>query len=254
MLPRKLPLQVFVLFLAGVLPARCHADQPSVAEILTKVSETYENLHSYEFVAQKITEIAAVGSIEPAQGGRIQSNFHKSSTSEIVLAIVNPQKFRLDVKEGGGGLLLVSDGQTKWTYLPKRRQYTEESAAGSTLPDVLRSYSALLADRCRGLSQYGSSAVLEKDSQLKVAGSKIDCYVIKIQTQHGTFELWVDKDRYLVWRSKRVGPADSEGISFQETATVNLSQATVNSDLEEGLFQFTPPEKADKVTSLDSKK
>ena len=250
----RVQLRIIVLFLAGALPIGCHADQPSIAEILKKVSDTYQNLQSYEFVAERITETAAVGSIEPAQGGRVQSNFHKSSTSEIVLAIVNPKEFRPDVKEEGGGLLLVSDGQTKWTYLPKRKQYTEESAAGSTESDELRSYRALLVDRFRGLSQYSSSAVLEKDNQLKIGGAKIACYVIKIQTQHGVFELWVDKDRYIVWKSKHVGPAASEGISFQETVTVNLSQARVNTDIEESLFQFTPPEKAAKVTSMDSKK
>jgi len=93
------------------------------------VSETYQNLQSYEIVAQKIAEAADVGAIHPQGGGRIESNFHRSTNTEIVLAVVDPGKFRLDLKEKGGGLLLVSDGQTKWTFAPKRKQYTEEAGS-----------------------------------------------------------------------------------------------------------------------------
>ena len=146
----------------------------------------------------------------------------------------------------------MSDGQKRWTYLPKRKQYTEEPVT-TTEPDVLRSCRALLVDRFRGISQYASNAVLEKDSQLRVGADKVACYVLKIQTQHGSYELWVDKDRYIVWRSKYVGPAASEGINLQETTTINLSQANINSDLQTNVFPFTPPDKAAKVASLESK-
>jgi outer membrane lipoprotein-sorting protein len=250
----KTALGMAFLFLCAAVPLPCYSQQPALDEILKKVSETYQNLQSYQFVAEKITEIASVGSAESPGGGRAWSNFHKSDTSEIMLAALSPGKFRLDVKDEGGGLVLVSDGQTKWTYLPKRKQYTEASAAESAETDALKSYRTLLVDRFRNLQQYSSKAVLEKDNQLKIRADKVACYVVKIQGKSGAYELWIDKNRYIVWKSKYIGPAATEGISFQETTTINLSQANINTDLEKSLFQFTPPDKAAKVTSLESRK
>jgi outer membrane lipoprotein-sorting protein len=204
---------------------------------LKKVSEKYQNLQSYQITAEKITEAATVGSIHPEGGGRVESNFHQSANAQIVLAVADPEKFRLDVKEEGGGLLLVSDGHTKWTYLPKRKRYTEEE--GSAQPDILKSYRNLLVERFRGLYQYSSTAVLEKDTQLKIGSEKVPCYVVKIQTPNGVKELWVDKDRYVVWKSRHVGPSSPEGISLQSTVTVNLSEAKTNTELDKSLFQFT---------------
>jgi len=241
-----------LLLLCGAFPLVSYAQQPTVDGILKKVGETYQNLHSYQIAAEKITEAASVGAIHPEGGGRVESNFHQSKNTQIMLAVVDPGEFRLDVKEEGGGLLLVSDGQTKWTYLSKRKQYTEE--AGNAQPDILKSYRNLLVERFRGLSDYSSTAVLEKDNQLKVGSEKIPCYVIKIQTPNGENELWVDKDRYIVWKSRHIGPSSPEGISLQTTVTVNVSEAKTNAELDKSIFQFTPPDKAEKVSSLQLQK
>jgi hypothetical protein len=92
-----------------------------------------------------------------------------------------------------------------------------------------------------------------KDHQLKTRAGKVSCYVLKIQTAEGEYELWVDRDNYIVWKSIYVGPKASEGISFQTTITVNLIEAKLNSELEQSLFQFIPPDKAVKVPSLAKK-
>jgi outer membrane lipoprotein-sorting protein len=241
-----------LLLFCGAFPLISYAQQPTVDGILKRVGATYQNLHSYQITAEKITEAATVGAIHPEGGGRVTSNFHESKNTQIVLAVADPGEFRLDVKEEGGGLLLVSDGQTKWTYLSKRKQYTEE--AGSDPPEILKSYRNLLVERFRGLSDYSSAAVLEKDNQLKVGSEKIPCYVIKIQTPNGENDLWVDKDRYIVWKSRHIGPSSPEGISFQTIVTVNLSEAKTNTELDKGTFQFTPPDKASKVSSLQVQK
>jgi len=248
---RAIPRIVFLL-LCSTLPWVCYAQQPTVDGILKKVGETYQNLHSYQIAAEKITEAASVGAIHPEGGGRVESNFHQSRNTQIMLAVVDPGEFRLDVAEEGGGLLLVSDGQTKWTYLSKRKQYTEE--VGGAQPDILKSYRNLLVERFRGLSDYSSTAVLEKDNQLKVGSEKIPCYVIRIKTPNGENELWVDKDRYIVWKSRHIGPSSSEGITLQTTVTVNVSAAKTNTELDKKIFQFTPPDKAAKVSSLQLEK
>ncbi len=57
---RKVALRIGLLFFCGSLRLLCWAEQPSVDEILKRVSETYQNLQSYQFVAEEITEIESV--------------------------------------------------------------------------------------------------------------------------------------------------------------------------------------------------
>ena len=56
-----------------------------------------------------------------------------------------------------------------------------------------------------------------------------------------------------MWRSRHVSPSSPEGISLQTTVTVNVSEAKTNPDLDKGVFQFTPLEKAEKVPHFSDK-
>jgi len=264
--PRVLGRLIFL----SVLFSQCsYGGQLSVDEILKKVSDTYQNLQSYRFVAEQHTQFVAVGSIEGGiaaenamPGSTISPDFHKEMVSQIELAEIRPRKLRLMVKDSQGEFLLVSDGQTTWTYLPKLKQYTEELRTPSEATDESRAaekgekpnlseYRSLLVNRFRGLSKYGSITTLGRENQIKVGGVKIDCYVVKIQTPQLMHEFWVDKERFIVLRSKRTPLRPQEGIAMQTTITVNTTEATVNTQLADSLFKFTPPEKATKVQSLN---
>src|SRR5262249_46297582 len=124
----KNPMRIAFFSLCCSLALQSSAQQPAVDHVLERVGETYQKMQTYQFVAQTTTELASVGTAESPTGGRAWSNFHKSQTSEVKLAVTSPAKFRLDVTDERGSLVLVSDGQTKWTYVPKRKQYTEEAA------------------------------------------------------------------------------------------------------------------------------
>jgi len=248
------------LIFLSVLFSQCsYGGQLSVDEILKKVSDTYQNLQSYRFVVEQRAQFVAVGSIDSGTaaensmpGGTISPDFHKETVSQIELAEVRPGKIRLLVKDGKNDVLLVSDGQTTWTYLPKLKQYTEElRPAGNAEMSNLGEIRNLLVNRFRGLSKYGSTATLGRESQIRVGGVKINCYVVKIQTPQLTHELWVDKERFIVLRSKRTPLRSQEGIAMETTITVNTTEASVNSQLADSLFKFTPPEKATKVQSLN---
>ena len=248
------------LIFLSVLFSQCsYGGQLSVDEILKKVSATYENLQSYRFVVEQRAQFVAVGSIDSGTaaentvpGGIVSPDFHKETVSQIELAEVRPGKIRFVVKDGKNDVLLVSDGQTTWTYLPKLKQYTEElRPAGNAEMSNLSEIRNLLVNRFRGLSKYGSIATLGRENQIKVGGVKIDCYVVKIPTPQLTHELWVDKERFIVLRSKRTPLRSQEGIAMETTITVNTTEASVNSQLADSLFKFTPPEKATKVQSLN---
>ena len=260
---RQVALSLCVVLLFGLLSKDSSADV-SVNEILAKVSETYRSLQSYRLVADLSEEIAAVGDVRSPEGGRTTSNFHQSTNSEVDLAALNPRKVRLQVKDERHEVLLVSDGVTTWTYLPRKKQYTEVTtitvapagqsrADAKAEADILRQNQDLLVNRYQSLLRFSSTFVLERDNQIKVGKERVDCYVLKMETPDGVHEIWVDKNRFIVWRSKDASPAAEEGISLRKTTTVNLKSANVNTRLEDSLFTFTPPEKAAKVQSLKIK-
>jgi outer membrane lipoprotein-sorting protein len=259
---RPIPLLLFLacVFFWGSIPQVGYAEQPTVEEILKKVAEKYQSLQTYQFVAERVIKVTSVSSSGRYGGSLAHSDSPKPTvTSEIMLAVGNRGKFHLEVKEEAGSVVAVSDGQTKWTYMSQQKQYTEEAVtsgaadqteSGNAHPDFFTSYRHLLVDRYRGLSQYGSTAVLEKEDELNVGGERVVCYVIQIKTPQGENEFWVDKDRYIVWRSINVGKEVAALSSFERTIMFNVAEIKVNVDPAESLFQFTPPKKAVKVSSL----
>jgi outer membrane lipoprotein-sorting protein len=165
-------------------------------------------------VADISTEVAAVGEARSPEGGRAISNFHQATNSEVDLADVTPRKVRLQIKDERREVLLVSDGVTRWTYLPRKKQYTEEATATAAAgqyrsdtgaeTDLVSQNQDLLINRYQGLLKFRANFMLEKGSQIKVGKERVDCYVLKMETPDGAHEIWVDKNRFMVWRSKDI--------------------------------------------------
>lgn len=196
-------------------------------------------LQSYQFVAEEVIEIL------PGH----------ASKSDISLSYSAPRKIRLEVRDDDGTILLVSDGRTRWIYLPNRKEYTAEPGSGDetitrggrklTLP----TYRSILVDRFINLPEEGSSAVVEKEDRLNIGANAVDCHFIRVQRQDGSIdELWVDKDRYIVWKSKHATPTVSRGTL--PTLTITLSEAKLNAELESSTFRFEAPSDAKKVRSF----
>jgi outer membrane lipoprotein-sorting protein len=114
-----------------------YAFQLSAEEILTKVSETYRSLRSYQVVALENDELASVGESRSSTGVAF-SNFHKSRQIRVELAAVMPGKVRRVVENERLYFVLVSDGQTTWTYMPKQKQFSEAMWNPSQAPDASR--------------------------------------------------------------------------------------------------------------------
>ena len=236
---RKQALRILLLFLCASCLV-CWAQQPSANEILRRVSETYRGLESYQFVAEEVIEIL------PGH----------ASKSDISLSYSAPRKIRLEVRDNDGTSLLVSDGRTRWIYLPNRKQYTAEPGSGDETVTrggrklTLPTYRSLLVDRFLNLPEEGSSAVVEKEDRLNVGANTVACHFIRVKRQDGSIdELWVDKDRYIVWKSKHAAPAVGRGTL--PMVTITLSEAKLNAELERSTFQFDPPADAKKVRSFE---
>jgi len=250
----------FLLLLTLFLPRALWAQLPA-GEILNKVSETYKSVQNYQFVAEKNVEVAAVGDARSLDGSRTSSNFNQFSNFEVALAATSAGKSRLSLKDQKQQTIVVNDASKTWTFLPAKKQFTEEPSGPpnvvSPTPDKVKSgvdllieYQNLLVNRFRSLSDYTASATLGKDERVKLGGEKRDCYHVRIQVGSGYHELWIDKESFLVLRNKDVTPTPQEGISLQTTVTVNLRTADRNPTFADDFFAFTPPEAARKVDSL----
>ena len=236
---RKQVLQILLLFFS-VPCLDCRAQQPSADEILRRVSETYRGLQSYQFVAEEVVEIL------PGH----------ASKSDISLSYSAPGKIRLEVRDDDGMSLLVSDGRTRWIYIPNRKQYITEPGSGDETVTrggrklTTPTYRSILVDHFLNLPGEGSSAVVEKEDRLNVGTDTVVCYFINVQRQDGpNDELWVDKDRYIVWKSKHVPPKVGKGSL--PTITITLSAAKLNTELEKATFQFDPPSDVKRVRSFE---
>ena len=220
----------------------------SVNEILTKVSETYRTRQSFQVTADISTEVVAVGDIR-SESGRATSNFHQSTNSQVELATMNPGKIQLEIKDESNEVMILSDGSTTWTYLPRKKQYMEAPSANPESAFLGR-YRNILMTRYQEISRFGSKFVMERDNQIRVGKDRVDCYVLKMEGQDGTSEIWVDKNRFIVWRSRDSSPTAQEGISLRRTTTVNLKSTNMDTKLDDRIFRFAPPEKATRVQSL----
>ena len=270
-------MSVRLAFLVAFISPCCMPQQLSVSDILNKIGETYEQLRSYQVSAEMVTKITAgevrfnEGQADDSQGPRGGVMYASSPTpelkSEVELAVTDPGKYRLQVKDSSSEILVISDGVTTWTYSPKKREYTEKfqsPPSGKNEKDAASVYENTFVTRYRNLAKYSSSFTLEKDKQIKIGPDKIDCYVLKLKTPKGVHEIWVDKVRFVVWHSMDSDPVDPnevhsaymmKGVPYQKTLTVDLKKAAnFNAKLEDGLFAFVPPDKTKKVESLSPQK
>lgn len=257
---RQTSLFMAFYFSLGVCPARIHAQELSVGDLLKKVETTYRQWSSFNIVAEKTVEVATVGESNVG-GSTVRSNFHQSENIQVELAATGSSKAKLQLKDEKKEIVVISNGKLVWTFIPAQQAYTETTAedAGAQKPsggkdisgvDLLRNYEILVAARYQSLSPYASSAKLERSEKLKVGGDKKDCYVLMIQTPQGSHELWIDKAQFIVWKCVDTSAAPSEGISLQSTVTVTAKEIAINSNLEDTVFVFAPPGQAKKVESL----
>lgn len=235
---RKQILQILLLFFS--MPCLdCWAQQLSANEIMLRVRETYRGLQSYQFVAEEFVEILP---------GR-------TSKSVISLSYSAPGKIRLEVRDDDGTRLLVSDGRTRWIYMPNRKEYVTEPGSGDETVTkgghklATPTYRSMLVDRFLKLPDEGSSAVVGEERRLKVGTNTVVCYFVDVQKQDGSKdELWVDKDRYIVWESRHVPAKVAKGSL--PTITIRLLSAKINTELEKSTFQFAPPPMSRKCAHL----
>lgn len=234
--------------LAVMLVPASHAAELPAADVLKKTSEVYRNLQAYEFVVTRTYAVMTRGDV-------------RSGESHIALAAVKPGKCRLTVKDATKEIILVTDGETTWTYAPKLKSYTKQQVAIADEQDAPEGQGAdadLLTDAQRSLvlsyqtlDKYAAIATRLKDDRIKAGREKAECYVIQIVLPKGPHQFWIDKRTFLVLRHKETYHARLDGAPAEFATTTNCQEAEIEFTPEGGLFAFEPPSDAREVPTLN---
>src|SRR5438876_3655593 len=228
-----LMLWVGVLNGAGLCAGDLTAEQT-----LARVSEAYRNLKSFHFVVGK----------EPWTGE---------------LSGLSPGRIRLRAP----ALLLVSNGENTWTYLPDLNEYTEVAAAPLYQEDWDASRSLWLSSdvfwstlrplryEWTGLPQQKGHPKLRGAETLKVGEKEVECYVATCSIDGLPHRLWVDKTSFIVWRDEWLTPPDRSGAGLEmypvagRVSSWELKDADLGS-IPDPTFEFAPPQGAERVESF----
>jgi len=207
--------------LCGVAVAQ---SQPDLAEILKKVSETYNAASQYEFVIETTQT-------DPPKG--------KPEVVHSLIAVRAPDRYRTegvladDDGKTSKRINIVLDGTTIWFYDPQLNQYASypASSIGKDLPDEIEAsgvdFSTML--RYRTAADFSATAGFLREETIEIAGAKIVCYVVLVREEKYEYTWWVDE------KSNHILREDSDGSSAIFT-TVKMGEP-----LPDSLFKFVVP-------------
>jgi thiol-disulfide isomerase/thioredoxin/outer membrane lipoprotein-sorting protein len=230
-------------------------DLPDAGTITKQVQEAAKQRKSIEYVKEITGEVTLDGKpvTEVNAGGRrvpVQSSIGKQT-----VALQNPGKARIDVQVGGGGSLLVSDGETTVTYRPSTKTYTKIAAAQTQ--EGLAANLAVL-DVLGFFADTKTTKTSRQDS-VTIDGTTYDCWVltstVKLPAQaamggqlsDAVMMSWIDKKllvevleeiNYSVKVPPTAGAAPVEYRSRILQVTHNLK---VDQPVNGTLFAYTPP-------------
>lgn len=194
----------------------------------------------------------------------------KETAMKANFAVQRPKFLRLGIEGEEGGISIVSDGQSVWTYMPGLKQFLVDSAPAN-LDMLIRYHDALP----KAMSQLGPLADLfRKDpsaqifaplTKLTIAGTKklgdLECTVLRGEQEDMDWEAWFAKGDKPVLRKFVFSPmkgilaqapdeAKAEIKDMRLDVTVEYDNWKLDAEPAAGAFTFQPPEGAQKVAQF----
>ena len=247
--------------------ATAEPGQPDALNLLRNVAETYRSMTTFRAEGNTVTEM---------NGPAMQNKMEETMT----LTLGSQGKMRMESK-GAMGMLMVSDGQTMWNYMPQFNKYAKFSMsemaskyAGTSVPKA----GAGAAQGFEGFgfsgvaSQYSNVAANVKEAKvlrsetLHANGTDVPCWVVSVEYEgpgaeaipqeaggvppmkvdSRTSTLWIDQAHYLVYQeisnAKMTLPGTSSPTETKHTVT--FKDIAVDEPVADDAFVFTPPEGA----------
>ncbi|MBS1551687.1 MAG: outer membrane lipoprotein chaperone LolA [Bacteroidetes bacterium] len=174
-------------------------------EIIKKVQSTYD----------KITDAKAVFS------QTLKGSGGKANSSSGTIYIKKNNKYRIET----GGQIIITDGQTSWSYSPRKKQVIIDNYKddGNTFSPN------------KFLFNYPENFYSDLEGEDNVGG--VTCYVIKLSPRSGgsvkSAKIWIDKNDYLI---RKINIVTSES-----TNTYSLKDISLDAGVSSSKFSFSPP-------------
>ena len=231
------------------MPSRLTRPSKRLTEILRRVEGTYRSVRSYYFDVEVSTNFIREGVSVGSQRSKVRLAGHRSGRLHFE-------------SRGHQELVVISDGQTTWTYSPKQRAYSQENAGtvdiGEMKPrpggqlaegDVTAGMSVILLLQYTNILPTVEGWRIKGQQDLRIDGRKVKCTVVELWRPPVEQKLWIDEERGMILKS--VAEGDTANSPARYKRTVKYKSARINQDMPPDLFVFVPPEKAKLVEWLD---
>jgi thiol-disulfide isomerase/thioredoxin/outer membrane lipoprotein-sorting protein len=227
---------------------------PDAATLKKEVQDAAKQRRSIQYVKELTGEVTLDGKpvIEVNAGGRRVPV--ASAVGKQTVALSNPGKARVELELGAGNVM-VSDGESTWTYRPSTKVYSKVAAA-QTAEGVAANLAVL---DVLGFFEDAKSAKTVRAESISIDGQSYDCWVItssvKIppgaamggEISDGTMTTWIDKKEKIVMKaviaySYKVAPTAGAALVEYQAKLTQLTRALkVDQPIPAELFAFTPP-------------
>jgi peroxiredoxin/outer membrane lipoprotein-sorting protein len=203
-------------------------------DVLQKVTAAYSHITSVRIKATREQNVA--------HGGRTAFG-----SAELDMAADGSHRYAIRFIENGRSALAVSDGDTTWRARLDQKFWTQMAAASIASADVGDTGAAPRRDlftfaTSALLGQFVAIAKQAEDPQfvrsdaVKVSETKIPCYVVRCRAGKVDYDLWIDKERFLVLQDRERMEKQGDVVETK----VKLTALEINPKLDDSLFHFQP--------------
>jgi thiol-disulfide isomerase/thioredoxin len=221
-----------------ILPALLQAQQqPDPRELLQRSADAIKKYSSYQIHSLSVIE---------TRGG---TNTRMQMPATI--SVRRPDRMRIDSETDQDSTTVVSDGAHTYIYLEQQKKYIRRAATSS--PETALGESGVLKN-LPDIANSLKSVQITAEETLEIDDQTYECWVVEARydtiTVPGQLTIfdavqtsWISKTLGLTLQNKLtarllIGTLPEPVVMTQATTTVGLS---LNADLPDSLFVFTPP-------------
>ena len=215
---------------------------PDGKTLLERESIALKSYASYQFTEETTTQVTVMG-----------NTVNVPMTMQV--QAVSPNRLRMEMKTGNQvSSIMISDGETMWTYTPMLKQYSKTSGSDA---DLEKFGVTMMAD----MAQLSANGTTTGSESLEVDGVPHDCWVVEsrvakqslggMEIQDAVYTTWIDKQLGIALQRTMSGKMQGGPMpAGVETRTKSVKHSLkFNEALPYSLFIFTPPPDA-KETDL----
>jgi thiol-disulfide isomerase/thioredoxin len=232
---RRVALLLFPALLFGQQPAE---PQPDARELLLHSADAIKKYSSYQIHSLSIIE---------TRGG---TNTRMQMPATI--SVRRPDRMRIESETDAAAMTVVSDGSHTYVYLDQQKKYIKRAATSS--PESALGENGVLKN-LPDIANSMKSVEITGEKTMEIDDQKYECWVveahydtIKLPAQQLTIldavqTSWISKALGLTLQNSftarlLIGTLPEPVVMTQATTTVGIS---LNEDLPDSLFVFTPP-------------